>query len=146
MNEKDESFDALIEEIESQARDAAKAYFAELNEVAQGTKVQVVSGLLSKLKLNPAGDFSVSQYAQYHEDRWVLLRRPGQTIVQILFNSAMAGSNDLKKAMVYHLIPNFHPFGTVRSFISTQTYATSHGYLEQFLLRENDLSSRPEDL
>ncbi|MGE8188990.1 tyrosine-type recombinase/integrase [Pseudomonas sp. NPDC086278] len=146
MKEKDESFDALIEEIESQARDAAKAYFAELNEVAQGTKVQVISGLLSKLKLNPGGDFPVSQYAQYHEDRWVLLRRPGQTIVQVLFNSAMAGSNDLKKVMVYHLIPNFHPFGTVRSFISTQTYATSHGYLEQFLLRENDLSARPEDL
>lgn len=146
MKGTDESFDALIEEIESQARDAAKAYFAELREVAEGAKTQVISGLLSKLKLSPEGDFPVSQHSQYNHSRWVLLRRPGQTAAQVLFNSALTGSNDLKKVMVYHLIPNFHPFGTVRSFISTQTYATSHGYLEQYLLRENDLTARPEDL
>ena len=130
----DEDFDELMREIEREAREAADAHFKDLYEASTGTGAkpgsdvsesiveQRKSGLKAKLEAYPDRDFPVSEFSKYSDKRWVLLEAGEFTEVSIIINSVPDSLQDLKSAICYHLLPATHPFGTIRSFRSSEVY------------------------
>jgi integrase len=104
------------------------------------------SGLVEKLKADPNGEFNISEFSTYREDRWILHREAHRSEERVLFNSQVCGSNDLKRMLVYHLLPQFHPLGNIRSFVSTRTYASAYPKIERYLLEPNGLDATPDSI
>lgn len=139
-----EEYSSENEEIE----EASSAAFEALREHAQGNSatINISSSLLGKLNADATGNFSISPYSDYLEDTWFLSRSASLSAIRVNFKSTMEGTNRLKKQIVYHLIPQFHPFGTVRSFESTFTYSEAHRYLEIHLFEPNHLTASPDGI
>ena len=145
----DDSLQALLADIEKEAYDAADAYFSELYEashLASRTTAQNVTGLMRKLEVSPGGDFTVSEYSTYEQPRWVLLRAEGFQDIEVRIYSAREDLQGLKRALCYHLIPTFHPIGTITSFRSTEAYDRGFVYVQRYLFEPNFLSATPEHL
>lgn len=149
-NDEDDSFQSILEEVEREAREAADAYFSEMyaasHDEPDGTPRQRVSGLIEKLTVDPDGRFPVSEYSSYNGTRWVLLRTEAFGDVEVCIDRAREDLQGLKRALCYHLLPPFHPIGTIRSFRSSVVYAHAFKYLERYLFEPNFLGSSPEHL
>lgn len=146
----EDSFEAILAEIEQEACDAADAYFDDLYEASHaGAEVGSRStdgGLLKKLAISPDGNFPVSEYSTYNQLHWVLLRAEGFTDVEVRIDSAREDLQDLKRSLCYHLIPHFHPIGTIRSFRSTAVYEQGFRYVQRHIFETNFLGASPEHL
>jgi integrase len=146
----DDSFQDILDEIDREARDAADAYFSDLynacHDSGQDIPVQRLSGLLTKLAVDPEGQFPVSPNSSYCDGCWKLLRADGFKDVEVSIESSPESLQGLKRAICYHLIPAFHPTGTVRSFRSTFAYAHGFKYVEKFLFSPNHLDGSAEHI
>lgn len=146
----DEYIDSIqfsLDEIERDSTEAADFEFENLHSLVTGEVAQQrKSSLMVKLEADPTQGFSVTDYSLYRDDRWVLEKAENSNILSILFNSDVVGGNHLKKMLVYHLIPQFHPFGRIRSFFSTTTYAYAFRYLEEYLLLPNGIDATPDSI
>jgi integrase len=143
------SDDALdpFDEIEADSNEAASFELETLRLLtASSGSLQRQSSLLAKVETDQTQSFGISEYSLYKEDRWILERPAHKTPHRILFNSEIAGGNALKKALVYHLLPQFHPFGRLRSFVSSTTYAHAFRYLELHLLVPNGIDASAESI
>ncbi|TWD44660.1 tyrosine-type recombinase/integrase [Pseudomonas sp. SJZ131] len=146
----DDSFQSILDEIEREASDAADAYFSELYEAshggAEGVCKQQLSGLVTKLAVSPNGCFPVSEYSNYSEMRWVLLRSEGFKDIEVYIDRARSDLQELKRAICYHFIPHLHPIGTIRSFRSTETYSDGFRYVQRHIFEANFLDASPEHI
>lgn len=146
----DDSFQSILDEIEREASDAADAYFSELYEAshggAEGVCKQQLSGLVTKLAVSPNGCFPVSEYSNYGEMRWVLLRSEGFKDIEVYIDRARNDLQELKRAICYHFIPHLHPIGTIRSFRSTETYSDGFRYVQRHIFEANFLDASPEHI
>ncbi|WP_367599096.1 site-specific integrase [Pseudomonas fulva] len=174
-DEVDDDFEKLMQEIESESREAAQAYFDELYETAHGRQEltgdqsdyselldgfsedsesfdgeagsgQRIGNLKLKLSASPGGCFPVSPFAQYIDDKWVLLEGGEFTEVSIIINNARADLQSLKRAVSYYFLPATNPFGTIRSFVSSNNYADSFKYVERYVFEANQLDGSKESL
>lgn len=145
----DDSFQALLADIEKEACEAADAYFSELYEASHlgaHTANRNIAGLTKKLEVSPKGDFPVSEYSTYEQSRWILLRAEGFDDVEVRIDRAREDLQGLKRALCYHLIPTFHPIGTITSFRSTAAYDHGFLYLQRHLFEPNFLNASPQHL
>lgn len=155
-----DDFDQLMDEIDREARDAAQSYFDELYDTTHANSdehstrhgdseenldsaVQISTqrkgGLKPKLAASPCGEFPVSSYSYYSEGRWIL--KPGGKFseIAILIHNAREDLQDLKRAVSYYFLPSTNPFGTIRSFVSSQNYADAFRYVQRYVFEENRL-------
>lgn len=148
--EEDESFQKLLLEIEAEAKEAADAYFDDLYKASHGTQSQVskqrLSSLKAKLIVDPDGKFPVSEYSNYSAPRWILLRAVGFGDIEISMDNTREDLRGLKRILCYHVLPPFHPFGTIRSYRSSDVYAHAFIYLERFVFEGNHLLCKPDHL
>lgn len=135
-----------LNEIEAESEEAAEFELYQAHDLGDSIAKQRKSGLVEKLKADPNGDFKISEFSTYREDRWVLLRQPHRADEQVLFNSHVCGSNDLKRMIVYNLLPQFHPLGNIRSFVSTKTYASAYSKIDQYILEHNALDATSHNI
>lgn len=127
---------------------AADELFNEIYSTSKPVAIGVGSptGLVAKLENAYMGEFSISDYSLYRDSRWVLLKRKASKNLVINFNSKVLGFNSLKKVIAYHLIPDFHPFGRIRSYTSTETYVNALTYLEKFIFSNNGIDASKEGI
>lgn len=142
----DEALDPF-DEIEADSNEAARFELETLRLLtSSGASRQSRSGLIAKLEADPTQSFEISEYSLYKDDRWILEKPAHSSSQQILFNSEIASVNSLKKALVYHLLPQFHPFGRIRSFVSSTTYASAFRYVDRYLLVPNGIDASVQSI
>tara|TARA_R110002012_G_scaffold321789_1_gene551424 strand:- start:6616 stop:8661 length:2046 start_codon:yes stop_codon:yes gene_type:complete len=146
MEKYDEETLDIISRIEQENKEAAKFKSDLLIEASEGSIGNNYEGLDFKLRLSPLGEFSISEYSKYKDDRWKFVVKDGVTTKQIIFNSDLLGFDVLKKLFVFHYIPAFNPFCTIRSFESTCTYAHAVNLLKKYVFEPNGLTALPEDI
>lgn len=140
--------DQLIADFESDARDAVDAALEDLlNEsaTASGSDAKKDS-LVAKLRLFPHGDFPVSEYSEYRQSEWLLHDPQHNHPAKVKLDRQVPGSNELKRALIYHLIPDFAPQGNIKAFTTTKARAYEFSVLDEFLFEANNLTALPEDL
>ncbi|MGX9219283.1 tyrosine-type recombinase/integrase [Massilia varians] len=136
-----------LQEIEKDSVEAAQFEFENIRALTdEPTLRQRKSGLVEKLLADPSGKFKISRYSTYQADHWILDKQPLRSEYRVKFNSGMSGGNELKKILVYHLIPEFHPLGRLKSFCSTVTYSWAFGLLEEWLFKPNALDATPSSI
>jgi integrase len=156
----DDDFEKLMEEIDSEARQAANAYFEELYEASHGhpsslvdddgedepvpsekpeSKLQRKGGLKFKLAASPTGDFPVSINSSYNHGRWILMEGGEYCEVSILIQNVPQELQPLKRAISYYFLPSTNPFGAIKSFVSSMNYADAFKYVQRFVFEENRL-------
>ena len=146
-NENMDSVLASLDEIEADSIEAADFEFENLHSLIAGPAVQQrKSSLNVKLEADPTGGFNVSDFSQYTDDRWVFKKASNSSGVNVLFNSEVIGGSELKKMLVYNLIPQFHPLGRIRSFNTTISYSRAFTHLEKQLFLPNGIDATPESI
>lgn len=138
--------DRLIAEFEKDEQEAALAEFEGFLQETQGKLESSKSGLLAKLKSFPDGDFPVSLFSQYHQPYWTFQDGGRGRTVTIYFDSDLPGSGELKRSIVYHLVPSFTPFARIKAFSSTKQRAYEYRFIEEYVLKPNKLSAIPEHI
>lgn len=145
MTDYAEEQDRIIAEFESDAEEAALSAFEALMQETAGELESSKSGLLIKLLTLPGGDFPVSLESEFRDSIWKLADTT-QSACNIRFDREIPGGNDLKRAIVYHLLPAFTPFNRIRSFVSSKAKSHDYRFIEIYLLGPNRLSAIPEHL
>ncbi|HEJ2986060.1 TPA: tyrosine-type recombinase/integrase, partial [Pseudomonas aeruginosa] len=64
----------------------------------------------------------------------------------VRFDRKMPGSNTLKRALIYHTIPEFSPFTYIRSYSTTKSYGNIYRLLETYIFSSNSLNAEPEHI
>lgn len=146
MSDYTDEQDRIIAEFEADAGEAALATFEALLEETTGHLELGKSGLLNKLRLFPGGGFPVSLYSQFKDPIWKFTDEAKGTPQNLYFDRDMPGSNELKRELVYHLVPAFTPFARIKSFSSTRTRSYDYRFLEMYVLEPNRLTAIPEHL
>ncbi|EAQ97952.1 tyrosine-type recombinase/integrase [Congregibacter litoralis] len=136
---------AINRPLEEEAKEAASAEFHELLDFSHGDLDGDSGSLLAKIEDDPTLSFRTSDQSSYNDNRWLYATRSGEKVI-VTFTSRLAGGNELYKQLIYHLIPEFHPYGKVRSYRSTRTYSYACDYLDWYLLSPNGLDATPESI
>lgn len=146
----DESLDMLAEELDidfaDDLQDAAEQELERLLQETSGTAKQTQSTLLKKLELYPDGDFPVSKYSNYRDKSWVIFKEKDGSVVRITFEDMSEHAESIKKSIVYHLIPDFAPFGGIRAYSTTKNHGQKFAIINRYVLLDNHLSGNPESL
>ncbi len=133
--------DASEEEYLLDATDAAEEEFgvviANSGSLLKGAK----SVLLQKLNACPAGDFHVTEGSLYRDSEW---RLTAGTIVK--FGNEIPGVNDLKRSILFHLLPEYHPWGTLRSNKTTHMLGYVFSQIERYVFADNKLNATQREL
>lgn len=101
--------------------------------------------LAKKLQMT-GGGFPVSKFSNYHDVIWRLTHGKHAFPNNIRFNRKMPGSNALKRALIYHVIPEFSPFSYIRSYSTTKSYGNEYKLLEQYIFSANQLTAEPHHI
>lgn len=170
-----DDFIKFMAEIEEESRESAKAYFEELYETSHGCggsaaedgdydeflqefegdssedekqdySRQRKGNLNVKLAASPDGDFPISPYSLYKNGRWVLLEAGQFTEISIIIDNSPEDLQPLKRAISYYLLPATNPFGTIRSFVSSQNYADSFKHIQTYVFEANHLDGSAESI
>lgn len=101
--------------------------------------------LVKKLELAD-GNFPVCEVSNYKDAIWRLPHSQHAFPNNIRFDRKLPGSNDLKRALIYHVIPEFSPFSYIRSATTTKAWGNEYKNLEQYLFEPNKITARPEHI
>lgn len=146
MSEHDHDDTEFLKELAIDAEEAAQAELQDLLDATGGELRVGTTGLLKKLSVAPDGAFKVSEYSEYRDGTW-LLERPSFSLPQkVTFVSDIPGAPALKKALAYHVLPDYSPFGLVKSFKTSATRASEFRLLEEYVLQANRLSASPDHI
>jgi len=128
--------------------DAAESELEEvegLGEELDAAVKQPSKTLVTKLELT-GGDFPVSENSRYNGPIWRLPHGKHAFPNNVRFDRKLPGSNDLKRALIYHVIPEFSPFSYIRSCSTTKAWGNEYKYLEEYLLEANKLTALPKHI
>jgi integrase len=101
---------------------------------------------LNKLSLYPDGDFSISDHSKFREPVWILEKEHIGGTIKINFYEGNDQLSFLKKCIIYHYIPSFHPFGRIKSFQTTNGYGINFSLLDAFLFDVQKLRTFPSNI
>lgn len=138
-----EGFDIDFEE---DIQDAAEQELERLLIEGAGTATQTESTLLKKLELYPDGSFPISPYSNYIDSSWILFKDEDGTVVRLMFDNMPEHMISIKKSIIYHLIPDFSPFGGIRAYTTTRGHGQKIGLMMDYVLSDNHLPGDPESL
>ncbi|CAH2911812.1 MAG: hypothetical protein CPSOU_2066 [uncultured Paraburkholderia sp.] len=94
-----------------------------------------------KLAACPAGDFPVSDDSLYRDATWRLTENNIVT-----FEGEVAGINDLKRAIMFHVLPEYNPWGWSRSHSTTRVTGYAFGLIETYVFSDNKLNATAEQI
>lgn len=138
--------DTLIAEFESDSQEAVDAALEDLLAESATVADSKKDSLANKLKLCPSGDFPVSDHSRYYEPEWLLHHAEHNFPSKVKLDREIPGSNDLKRALIYYLIPDFSPQGNVKSYTTTKSRAYEYTVIDDFILIPNNLTAEPAGL
>lgn len=142
----DASDEQLKSEFQNDVEEAAEAELEALLEETGGQVKQRVGNLATKLNLYPDGAFPISQYSLYVEDNWTLFKNRFGSPTRINFASMTPPMKELKKGISYYVLPDFAPFGTIRSYVTSYFQASQFVLLERYLFGPNFLDGSPDSI
>jgi len=145
-DDEDDLVDEMEYEFQNDAEEAAEAELATLLEETGGHAKQLAGNLRTKLELYPGGGFPISQYSLYVEDTWVLFKNRYGTARKLHFGEMTAPMKELRKAIAYYVLPDFAPFGNIRSYVTSYWQACEFSKIERYLLTPNFLDGSPESI
>jgi integrase len=127
-------------------QDAAEQELERLLIEAAGNATQTESTLLKKLELCPDGSFPISPYSEYRDSSWILFKDEDGTVTRLMFDNLPESMISIKKSIIYHLIPDFSPFGGIRAYSTTRGHGQKIGLMFDYVLTDNHLSGDSESL
>lgn len=116
----------------------------EIQNEAHGEISVKQSTLLNKLTLFPKGDFPISDHSKFCDPVWILEKDHVGDTVRVNFYEDNAELTFLKKCIMYHYIPSFHPFGRIQSFQTTSGYGFCFKTLDTYLFDVQKFRKFPE--
>ena len=135
---------------ESLQKDRDEVANKEINHFLETTGGKTISSdisLSSKISEYPDQDFPISEYALYKDDVWLLEYTTGRNSTKIYFYKEDEKYNDLKRALLYYLIPDFCAFGNIKSYSTTKSYSTIFNILISYVFKHYHLSPNdPSDI
>ncbi|WP_233081165.1 tyrosine-type recombinase/integrase [Rheinheimera soli] len=133
-------YSEYLEEFEYDLSEELESLSEELEDISS-SKLVLKSSLMDKLSLYPDGAFPISDYSTFKDDQWVFYDK-AQVIDAKGFNFKDSDSDLMlfKKVIMYHYIPTFHPFGTIKSFATTFSYINGLTNIERFIFKANHMS------
>ena len=135
----------LLQDLEE---DCAESEFEEveaLDEEFSSDFAEPSVTLVKKLQLT-GGDFPVSERSQYNDAMWYLKHGKHAFPNNVRFDRSLAGSNALKRALIYHVIPEFSPLSYIRAYSTSKAYGNEYKLLEQYIFEPNKLTAKPEHI
>lgn len=129
----------LLKELEYDYSESEMEELEALQEELTSTVEAPSFGLVNKLNLT-GGNFPISKLSRYLDPMWRLAHGKHSFPNNIRFNRKLAGSNDLKRALLYHVIPEFSPFSYIRSYSTAKAYGNEYAILEKYIFLENALT------
>lgn len=142
----DEFADEMESELKTVIEEIAEEELAALLEETGGKRKQTLSTLATKLKVFPKGDFPVSPYSTYDQNVWTLFVNQYGSARRINFEGMPSSMIELRKAITFHQIPEFAPFGGVRSYVTTYWHSSLFTILDRYLMKPNFLDGSPESI
>jgi integrase len=133
----DDCGDAYLEDDTEAAVEEVASLIADSGTSIRGAK----SVLLEKLRACPQGDFHVTETSLYRDNEW---RLTGGKVVK--FDSELSEFNDLKRSLVFHLLPEYHPWGTIRSHSTTHCLGYQFTNIDKYLFAPNALNATERHL
>lgn len=101
--------------------------------------------LAKKLK-ETGGNFPVTAESNYLDNLWVMTRGGNGAPNNIHFNREIEGSNELKRALIYHTIKEYSPFNHIRSYTTARVYGFNYSVMENYIFQDNHLTARPDHI
>ena len=146
-DDNDEDFaDEMESEFQNDVEEAAEAELEALLQETGGHVKQRVGNLTTKLELYPDGSFPISPHSLYVQDTWTLFKNRYGSAKTIYFEGMTQPLKELKKAISYYVLPDFAPFGTIRSYVTSYSLASLFWLMEKYLLGPNFLDGSPESI
>lgn len=133
----DELEQQLLLDMESDEEDANEALLEEM-QLFDSRDPLVHSSLLKKLELSD-GNFPISARSNYLDATWYLDRGEHAYSCNIHLDRKLEGSNELKRALIFHCIPENAPFGNIRSNSSSKAKGNEYTHLENYVFSQNKL-------
>lgn len=125
-------------------QDAAEQELERLLLETGGTAQQTHSSLLKKLELYPDGSFPVSCYSLYSDSSWILFKDKYGSVTRVSFEGLLPDVAEFKKSFIYHLIPEYAPFGGIRAYSTTKSHSSAFRILDRYVFQDNHLSGDAE--
>ncbi|WP_070888160.1 tyrosine-type recombinase/integrase [Pseudomonas argentinensis] len=141
--------EALAIDLMDDPEEAGEAEELELERLlveVTGADTQTQSTLLKKLELYPNGDFPISKHSLYSDPTWIIFKGDDGTVRRVTFNNLSASMAAIKKSIIYHLIPEFSPFGGIRAYSTTHGHSHKFVILAKYVLQDNHLTGDAESL
>lgn len=135
----------LLHDLEEDYSESELEELEGLQEEFESSMTEPSVTLVKKLQMT-GGDFPVSKLSNYHDVIWRLTHGKHAFPNNIRFNRKMPGSNALKRALIYHVIPEFSPFSYIRSYSTTKSYGNEYKLLEQYIFSANQLTAEPHHI
>ncbi|MCK8654633.1 tyrosine-type recombinase/integrase [Pseudomonas umsongensis] len=137
--------DRLLQELEA---DYSESELEELEALQEEFKSSVAtpSVTLGSKLIVTGGKFPVAKGSNYLDAKWSLPHGKHSFPNNVYFDRKLLGSNDLKRAIIYHVIPEFSPFSYIRSYSTTKTWGNEYKILEQYIFSDNRLTAEPHHI
>lgn len=143
--ESEDEAEQLLNELEADYSESELEELEALQEEFASSVSTPSVTLESKLKLT-GGKFPVAKGSDYSAVIWRLPHGKHSFPNNVRFDRKVPGSNDLKRALIYHVIPEYSPFSYIRSYSTTKTWGNEYKILEQYIFSANSLTAEPEHL
>ena len=141
----DEDVEAILHDIDEDYSEAMMEELEALQHELTAKASQPSMTLANKI-IQLGNKFPVSNGVLYDDPMWSLPHGPHAYPNNIRFDRELSGSNDLKRALTYHTIPEFSPFSYIRSNTTTKSFGNEYAIVEQYIFIENGISARPEHI
>lgn len=136
----------LEKSLASDLEETAEAELAALLAETGGSLRQRAGNLRAKLELFPDGAFPISEYSQYCDSPWILSKDRYGVATKAYFEGLPNSLVALKKALTYHGIPEFAPFGSIRSYQTTIFQSRLFRFLDEYIFKTNFLDGDGESI
>lgn len=104
-------------------------------------RTDFVSSSLLKYLETAGTAFPVSKESHYGSPVWHLDRGIHAHACNVHFDRTLEGSNDLKRAIIFHCIPEHAPFGNIRATATTKAKGRNYGLIEKYVFADNKLTA-----
>ncbi|KAB0490562.1 tyrosine-type recombinase/integrase [Pseudomonas vancouverensis] len=135
----------LLQEMEA---DYSESELEELEALQEEFKSPVATPsvtLGSKLVVT-GGKFPVAKGSNYRDAIWYFPHGKHSFPNNVRFDRKVPGSNELKRVLIYHVIPEFSPFSYIRSYSTTKSWGNEYKILEQYIFSANRMTAEPHHL
>jgi integrase len=117
-----------------------------LTEQISGDINITISSLLDKMKISPDFEFPISDHSNFCDDKWILEKDLPSSSGCINFDDDNDQLKLLKKIILYHFIPSFHPFNRIKAYSTTVGYGSTINLLDKYIFDIQKIRTFPKDI